>query len=139
MKTNWLKKVNEINRRKYVVPSGWETREEVALNLACDPGKVDELLKPGLQAGDFESESFLVWDEGRRMAIRTKCYREVPTKGADAPQASVTTRVSSPRGASMDDRIRAALARFPDAPDREISRKVFKASCVDVARVRLGG
>lgn len=72
---NWQKAINKINTERYCIPAGWDTKEQVAKNLECDPSRVNDLLKPGLDSGDIERKEFPVWDEKRRMAVRVQCYR----------------------------------------------------------------
>ena len=135
MKTDWMKKVNEINRRRYTVPDGWETKEQVAESLECDPDKVPELLKPGIQTGDIERDEFSVWDEKRRQTVRVVCYRLSDGKVASqATKASGRSRKA--RGGSVEERIAAALERNPGATNREIAKKLYGVRSSDVEAVR---
>ena len=110
-RTNWNRTVNEINRKKYVIPPGWDTREQVAESLQCAPDKVADLLKPGIQSGDIEKQEFPIWDDGRRMTVRVACYR---VRGADAPAVVPTGDAA--------DRVRAAIKRNPKHTDRQIAK-----------------
>jgi hypothetical protein len=127
MKTNWTKTVNEINRKRYVIPDGWETRDEVAASLQCDPDKVGDMLKPGIQSGDIERSEFPIWDDKRRMTIRVVCYRLAGEKPPPKPSARSTT---------LEDRIRAAIERYPDRTNREIAKSINAARSCDVEAVR---
>lgn len=91
MKTNWLKTVSDINKTRYSIPEGWDTKEQVAASLQCAPDKVADLLKPGLQAGLIDKQSFSVWDESRRMAVPVTCYR-VKATAKDPQEAPKDTR-----------------------------------------------
>lgn len=124
MKTNWKQTVSEINRKRYVIPAGWETREQVAESLQCDPAKVGDLLKPGIQSGDIERQTFQVWDDGRRMAISVPCYR---IAGKDAPEAGGLS--------PADERIAASIRRNPQHPNWKIG-SILKVPAAEVARVR---
>jgi hypothetical protein len=74
-KNNWLKAINDINKSRYTIPEGWDTKEQVAEKMQCSPDRVADLLKPGIQSGDFERQEFSVWNEARRMTERVTCYR----------------------------------------------------------------
>ncbi len=130
MKTNWNKTVNEINRKRYVIPAGWDTKEQVADSLECDPNKVADLLKPGIQSGDIEKQDFSVWDEKRRMAVRITCYRERAEGDAVKPK-------SCPRAiaGNTDERVRAAILRLPGRSDYDIARNM-RVPTAEVTRVR---
>ena len=135
MKTNWNKTVNEINRKRYTIPEGWETKEEVAASLQCDPDKVADMLKPGIQSGEIERGEFPVWDDKRRLTVRVVCYRLSDGKVVkSATKASENGRIA--RGGTMEDRIVAALKRNPGASNREIAKKVYGARSSDVEAVR---
>jgi hypothetical protein len=89
-KNNWTKTVATINREKFTVPDGWDTREKVALDLQCAPDRVADLLKPGIASGQIERQDFPVWDEARRMTTRVVCYRVVSVKTEAAPTSTTT-------------------------------------------------
>lgn len=128
MKTNWKRKVDEINRRRYTVPEGWETRDQVAESLECSPDRVDKLLKPGIDDGTFERKLFSVWDEARRMTIQIPCYRMTDHKTPATKAQPPTNR--------FDDRIRASILRNPGYSDYQIAKNIKGAVIADVARVR---
>lgn len=130
--TNWIKAINDINSKRYVIPEGWDTREKVAESLQCSPDKVADILKPGVQCGDIEKMDFSVWDEKRRMAVKVTCYRIA--EGEREPKTPAERRTR--RTGTLDDRIRAAILRHPDKTDREIAKVVYGARSADVAAVR---
>lgn len=129
MATNWTNTVNRINKERFTIPAGWNTRDEVAESLECDPSKVSDILKPGIQSGDIERQDFPLWDEKRRMTVRVVCYREKP---ADAVTAVVVT--DSPKR----ERILIAIRKYPNLSDSLISRKLNKCTSAEVAEVRRG-
>lgn len=135
MKTNWNKTINEINRKRYTIPDGWETKDEVAESLQCDPDKVADMLKPGIQTGEIERGEFPVWDGKRRLTVRVVCYRlsdgEVAT---EAINRLVNGR--KVRGGTIEERIVAALERNPGASNREIAKKLSGVRSSDVEAVR---
>jgi hypothetical protein len=126
MKTNWLKLTNEINRKRYTIPDGWETRDQVAESLQCAPDKVADLLKPGVQSGDIERREFPVWDDTRRLAVRITCYRIATSE----PEPAKTTN------ASLEDRIRASIIRNPTYGNHQIAKNIKGATSAMVAHVR---
>jgi hypothetical protein len=139
MKTNWIKTVNEINRKRFTIPEGWETRDQVADNLQCDPDKVGDMLKPGIQAGDIERQEFPVWDESRRMAIRVVCYRLAGEKKAPAVKPAARSASVDPI-ASIEARIETALLKYPKKSNYEIAHNIKSCTSgmVGVVRARMG-
>lgn len=81
----WLKLVTKHKVQKNVVPPGWQTREEVAEQLACHEERVNGVLKDAINAGEVEVQSFPVWIAAKRKVVPTTCYRIV---GADTPAQS---------------------------------------------------
>jgi hypothetical protein len=134
----WLKAVNSVNRERYQIPPGWETKEQVAIGLQCDPDRVVNLIKPAIDAGRVETQRFSVWDESRRLAVPVQCYRLVdgdapakPTKTALTPR----TRASGGVGRTLDERIAASIDSNPDAPDYQIAKNIG-TTVGEVRRVR---
>lgn len=127
MKTNWLRTVNEINSKRYVIPEGWETREQVAEGLQCDPAKVADLIKPGLASGDIERQVFPVWDAARRMALSAVCYR---LAGSD-PKKPV-----KPASGALEARIEASILRNPGHTDFQIAKNFRGVTSGDVRKIR---
>jgi hypothetical protein len=138
MKTNWIRTVNDINKKRYVVPAGWETKDEVAVSLQCDADKVTDLLKPGIVSGDIEKQDFSVWDEKRRLAVRVTCYRLADRSDKKTPEVvdDYTPKPTAAGRLSMHDRIEIAIKRYPYKTNREISKMVNKARSSDVQLVR---
>lgn len=121
MANNWNTTVTKINRDRYQVPEGWDTKEKIAESLKCAPERVADLLKPGIAIGEIERQEFPVWDEGRRMAVRVVCYRCV--------KVAVV-------GNGKEGRIRVAIAKYPKLSNYAISKKLSKVSAAEVAEVR---
>lgn len=127
MKHNWQKTVNEINRNRYSIPEGWDTKDQVATNLQCAPERVSDILKPGIQSGDIEKQDFPVWDDKRRMTVRISCYRVKPDKAAPSeskgkPEKQPTKTVKSP---SLRNRIVACIEKNAGWDDARVA-KSFK-------------
>ena len=125
MSNNWLKTVNRINRNRFQIPEGWDTKEQVAANLQCDPSKVADILKPGIASGDIERKEFPTWDEKRRMSVRVTCYRiaEAETK----PSANTK---------SVEQKILASIKRNPKHSDTAIAKNIRGATVAMVKALR---
>lgn len=131
MKTNWTKTVNEINRKRYTIPEGWDTKDQVAESLQCDPDKVGDMLKPGIQSGDIERQEFPIWDEKRRLTVRVVCYR---LAGEKRPPKESPEREGP--DFTLERRIREAIRRHPGKTNREIAKTLHRCNSADVERVR---
>jgi hypothetical protein len=129
MKTNWIKTVNEINRKRFTIPPGWETRDQVAESLQCAPDKVADILKPGIAAGDIEKQDHSVWDEKRRMSVKVPCYRIADSQSPAPPDVS---DIPSEKVV----RILACIGRNPGLSDRDIAKKLSKTTSREIAAVR---
>lgn len=74
---NWKNYVEKMNATKYVLPEGWDSREAVAEQLGCSLDRVNEHLKPGIQAKEVEVKAFPVWDSVTKRILRVTAYRFV--------------------------------------------------------------
>ena len=72
---NWKNYVEKQNEKIYVLPPEWDSREEVARQLGCAPDRVNENLKPGIQAREIESKMFPVWDKHLKRKVNVIAYR----------------------------------------------------------------
>lgn len=127
---NWAKTIAKINKERFTIPAGWDTREQVAKALQCDPDRVLDILKPGLASGEIERKEFSTWDEKRRMAVRVACFRVC---GDEQPQAPANAE-NGPQ--TLDKRIAASIRKHPHKTDSEISDSFKGARASDVAKVR---
>lgn len=109
MSTNWKEAVNKVNRDKYVIPAGWDTKEQVAESLECSPDRVNDLLRPGIQSGDIERQTFSVWNEQRRMTEQVVCYR-------------VLSRTAKTSDDSVRGSVERAVERHPEWDDKRIAK-----------------
>jgi len=138
-KINWNKTITEINKKRFSIPAGWETKEEVAASLQCDPDRVTDILKPGIASGDIERQEFPVWDDKRRLTVRVPCYRlagdKVAPVVAKAPEAKSSGK-RGPKTAPRDERIRAAIKRFPEKTDAGVAKALFGVKGYEVAAIR---
>lgn len=130
----WLKTVNEVNRQRFSIPAGWEPKERVAELLQCDPAKVNDLLKAGIDMGRFERNEFSVWDDNRRMTIRVTCYRLLDPSAQQEPAKAATKRGTTGK-LSLAQRIKNCLERHPDWTDVRIA-KVCRCKVGDIRALR---
>lgn len=73
---NWKMFVEKKNAKTYVIPSGWDSRDEIANQLECSPDKVDDHLRPALKSGEVIKQSFKVWDSGLARFHYVTAYQE---------------------------------------------------------------
>jgi hypothetical protein len=132
-KTNWSSTINEINRKRYVIPEGWDSTNKVAESLKCDPSKVADILKPGIQSGDIERQQFHVWDESRCRALPIMCYR---VRQAGAPKVDTPASLTPDMDPQRVDRIAKVITRFPGLCDSRVAKKLYKVTTQEVAAVR---
>ena len=129
-----MKKVSEINSRRFAVPAGWETKDQVAVSLQCDPDKVSDILKPGVADGTFERQEFQVWDDCRRMTVRVSCYRIVRDGEGKAPAKLKEKKGPTAPPQGRDGRIKAAILKYPERTDAQIAKNLNQVSSVEVAQ-----
>lgn len=127
---NWAKTISKINKERFTIPAGWDTREQVAKALQCDPDRVLDILKPGLASGEIERKEFSTWDEKRRMAVRVACFR---VRGDKEPEPA-----SKPQKAeqTLNERIAASIRKYPHKSDSAISDSFRGTRAADVAKIR---
>jgi len=77
---NWKKLVDRKDAETYVLPKGWWTQEEVAEQLQCSPSRVSERLRPGIQDGTFEKQTFSIWCKIQKRKVQVVAYR--PSDGS---------------------------------------------------------
>jgi hypothetical protein len=106
----------------------------VAELLQCDPGKVNDLLKAGIDMGRFERNEFSVWDDNRRMTVRVTCYRLLDPNTQSAPAKSTATAVVKGSN-SLEQKIKNCLAKHPDWKDVRIA-KVCRCKVADIRALR---
>lgn len=126
MKTNWLAVTNRVNKDRYKIPSGWETKEQVAESLQCDPRRVHEFLRPAIASGEVERQEFSVWDDKRRCTARVACYRLAQSQSGKQSQGTD----------SLNDRIAASIRRNPNHTNNQIAKNFNGVCAADVAAVR---
>jgi hypothetical protein len=134
MKNNWLKTVNAINNKRYTIPDGWETKEQVAVSLQCAPDKVADMLKPGISSGDIERSEFSVWNDKRRMTSKVTCYRiAVAGDGKVVPTKSLSPVTSS----TLEVKLLAAMKKAPKKTDAQVAKNYRGATVEMVRKLRL--
>lgn len=127
---NWAKTIAKINKERFTIPAGWDTREQVAKALQCDPDRVLDILKPGLASGEIERKEFATWDEKRGKAVRVPCFR-VCGDGLPEP-ASKPQNVQQ----TLNERIAASIRRNPGHSDAKIADNFRGIRAGDVAKIR---
>lgn len=81
---NWKQLVEAQNRRTYVLPPGWDSRDKIAEQLECSVDNVRVLLGPAIRAKAVEVSVFPVWDEVTKKVVRVTAYRRRGTEGVKA-------------------------------------------------------
>jgi hypothetical protein len=77
---NWKQLVEAQNRRTYVLPPGWDSRDNIAEQLECSVDNVRVLLGPAIRAKSVEVSVFPVWDEVTKKVVRVTAYRRRGTE-----------------------------------------------------------
>lgn len=72
---NWKLLVEAQNRKTYVLPPGWDSRDKVAEQLECSVDNVRVLLAPAIRAKAVEVQQFPVWDDIIKKVVRITAYR----------------------------------------------------------------
>ena len=123
-----------INASRYQIPVGWQTREQVAVELQCDPDRVADLLKPGLQSGDFERKDFPVWDSARRLAARVVCFR---ISGGKPLEKTTCNTLATGNAVAKDEtcRVKKAMLSDPTKDDRSLAKN-YRMSVAEVRKIR---
>jgi hypothetical protein len=75
---NWKSLVEAQNRKTYVLPQGWDSRDKIAEQLECSPDNVRVLLAPAIRAKTVEVQQFPVWDDITKKVLRVTAYRRRP-------------------------------------------------------------
>ena len=78
---NWKQLVEAQNRRTYVLPPGWDSRDKIAEQLECSVDNVRVLLGPAIRAKSVEVAVFPVWDEVTKKVVRVTAYRRRAGEG----------------------------------------------------------
>jgi len=81
---NWKQLVEAQNRRTYVLPPGWDSRDKIAEQLECSVDNVRVLLGPAIRAKSVEVSVFPVWDEVTKKVVRVTAYRRRDGSGVKA-------------------------------------------------------
>ena len=76
---NWKTLVEAQNRKTYVLPLGWDSRDKVAEQLECSVDNVRVLLGPAIRAKTVEVAQFPVWDDITKKVVRVTAYRRRAT------------------------------------------------------------
>ena len=77
-RTDWKTLVQKEQAKTNVLPEGWHTREEVAIQLECSEDNVRRLLTPLIKAKEVQVGAFPVWDNVTKKVIRVTAYKHSP-------------------------------------------------------------
>jgi hypothetical protein len=72
---NWKSLVEAQNKKTYVLPQGWDSRDKVAEQLECNVDNVRVLLGPAIRNKTVEVQQFPVWDDVTKKVVRVTAYR----------------------------------------------------------------
>lgn len=81
--TNWKTLVEKQNAETFVLPEGWDSRENIADQLECSPDKVDDNLRPGLKSGRIIKQPFKVWNTTLKRNVLVIAYHDTEQDGAN--------------------------------------------------------
>jgi hypothetical protein len=79
---NWKNFVEESHAKAFKLPQGWDSRDDIAEQLDCNPDRVRSLLAPALKAGTIETGVFPIWDDITKKIVRVTAYRKATPKPA---------------------------------------------------------
>ena len=72
---NWKQLVEAQNKKTYVLPAGWDSRDKVAEQLECSVDNVRVLLGPAIRNKTVEVQQFPIWDDITKKVVRITAYR----------------------------------------------------------------
>lgn len=72
---NWKQLVEAQNKKTYVLPAGWDSRDKVAEQLECSVDNVRILLGPAIRNKTVEVQQFPIWDDITKKVVRVTAYR----------------------------------------------------------------
>jgi hypothetical protein len=99
MPTNWKSLVEKQNASTFVLPDGWDSKADIALQLECSEEKVDDYLRPALKSGKVLKQVCRVWDAQLKRVLTTVAYHDtakdgkpdkLPDKAPDKPAPQFT-------------------------------------------------
>lgn len=82
---NWKQYVETQNAKTYQMPAGWTPQDKIAKQLGCSPDRVNERLRPSINAREVEVKPFSVWDRPTKRIVRVFGYRTIAKKPATQP------------------------------------------------------
>lgn len=83
---NWKTYIEKKNAKIFVLPAGWDSRDEVAEQLECSPDKVDDHLRPALKSGEILKQQFKVWDASLKKLSFVTAYKEAAKNSTEDAQ-----------------------------------------------------
>lgn len=82
----WSNIVEKAQKKAYVLPPGWDTREKVAEDLGCAAERVKSLLAPAIKQGTVITDVFTVYDTVAKKLVRVTAYKEVNPNDPQKPK-----------------------------------------------------
>ena len=79
---NWKQFVNTDSVKRFKIPPGWTSREDIAAKLDCSEDQVAKRLAPALKDKTLERKPFPVWDKAGERIVHVVCYRKTEPKGS---------------------------------------------------------
>jgi hypothetical protein len=80
MKTNWKHLLEANNAKIFVLPEGWDSKEELAKQIPCGEDRVRIFMAPMIKARQAEMKTFPVWDKVTKRVVRVTAYRHIPQR-----------------------------------------------------------
>jgi len=135
MNIDWKRLRDEANRKAFSWPQGWQTDEEVALQLGCSPSKVADELRFAVQDGTIESKNHVIWDVGLERKISKRGWR---VKAPGVSDVTPGIQQAGPSGVAGDLRSRLPLGAIPGATVERRYRKGVLGVIKTVGQFKIG-
>jgi DNA-binding CsgD family transcriptional regulator len=92
---NWKNYVEKKNAKTFVIPPGWDSRDEIANQLECSPERVDDHLRPALKSGEVTKQVFRVWDEVLKKIVNIVAYQQAAKAVPVAPDIAAMLKLKA--------------------------------------------
>jgi hypothetical protein len=102
--SNW----KSLARKTNSLPEGWNSADEIAADLDCEPNEVPKILAASIRDKIVEKQTFPHWQPGSRQLLYQTGYRQTGKPQAKEP----TTRVPGIPDHLLD-RVRQICQRHP--------------------------
>ena len=75
--TDWKAIVEATNAKTYVLPTGWISKADLAVQLGCSDDRVRFYMAPAIKDGSVEYGTFKVWDSKMKRLTSVAAYRSL--------------------------------------------------------------